>query len=265
LYCAEDYLLPLCRQEIENLKCNPVINSTAEEVGYNKIFGYIQKLTRMDKLKNLDFTTISLCMYRLSRQRQEDFDKLYLEEEMKSDLRVASIEQQEETKRSLFLKFIELHENLLRKRLLAKEVTKQLESKSAPKDSLASKNFSTNAKPVKTKYDKKQFKYNPSSAASFTTEYKCVLCAAAGGHPRTGPPNEGKGRTSIARCPKFREERQENKLTAIARLKACARCLSTTHQAEKCQLSRETHWLKHDNCSSPDGDHNPSVCPTKTS
>jgi hypothetical protein len=262
LYYSEDYLLPCAKQEIENLKCNPQINSAGEEMSYNRIFGYIQKLTRMNKLQKLDFSTITMCMYRLSRQRQEDFDKIYLEEEMKSELRDASIDIQEQTKRSLFLKFIELHENLLRKRLLAKEVTKQLESKAAAKDP-PSKNFSTVVRPLKTKYDKRQSKSNPLSPPSVATEYKCSLCGAVGGHPRIRPPNEGASSTSIARCPKFREERQENKLAVIASLKACARCLSTTHQAEKCQLPRETHWLKHEGCRSPSGDHNPAVCPTK--
>ena len=116
LYMAEDVILPLARAEIQALPNAPAVNSAQEGKAYACILSFVTKLQKSDLYERLDFSTITLAASKLSRVRQDTWDKDWL---MKSQTMTGtSLRTQEDAKRDLFVEFLKLQDNLLQRRLL---------------------------------------------------------------------------------------------------------------------------------------------------
>ena len=113
---AEDVILPLARAEIQALPNAPAVNSAQEGKAYACILSFVTKLQKSDLYERLDFSTITLAASKLSRVRQDTWDKDWL---MRSQTMTGtSLRTQEDAKRDLFVEFLKLHDNLLQRRLL---------------------------------------------------------------------------------------------------------------------------------------------------
>lgn len=260
LFLNQDYLIPVARREVEKQRNCPRPHSDEERSSYNAIFGLIQRLKQAGLENKLDFTMMGMSLQKLSRVRQDSFEEKWL---MKSiELEGKPMEVVEEEKRKLFVAFITLNENLLVRRQLQNSIMKADEEKGKGKVSKSEKAFSVRV----TKHEKRVAK--SAAASSYVPpqdkdSLQCPVCGEKGGHPRTRGARIGKSAKSVARCQKFRDMPQDQKLALIEQI-GCSRCLTYgSHDSKGCQLPADTHWLQHDSCSEKAGAHHPSVCPSR--
>ena len=270
MYLCEDVLFPLAKKSLEILPDNVPINSKQEGKAFTTIMNFVAKLEKeKDFLEKFDFSTIALATRKMSRQRQDEWEKSWIIEQQKIEDK--PLRYQEDVKRKNFLTFVKLHETLLNRRLLQQGLGSTDKDKDKEKEKEKKKFvFATQeADPRKTRFDKKAEKNKKESRRAGEEEsgkqgeaYSCKCCGKAGGHPKFFPASQaGRSRTSLARCPKFKAH--EDKLALIKSLKACKMCLSTTHTHDKCLLDPSTPWLLHECGDSSSKDHNPVACPFK--
>ena len=265
LYLQSDVLVPQAFRQVQKCKQSPVINSPDEANSYAAIFALITKLKKQNMLQKFDFTMLQQCLSKLSKQRVDQFEQSWIEQQFKKPLLTPT--QQEEMKQTMFFQFIELHENLLHRRMLQNSMMKE---EKEDKKEIKTKVFTTNLR--ETRYDKRQQKKVGGSAAApaavstagpapVDTSIVCPACKGVGGHPRTRPPNVGKSARSVARCPILKSTKQAEKLAFVVQIACCPRCLSSTHaNLQDCKLPTTTPWLQHEECNQ---DHNPVICPVK--
>ena len=67
-------------------------------------------------IKRLDLTTIAMAISKLSKQRQDEFEKSWMMEQFR--MKGVPLDIQEDRKRELFIDFIKIHESLLHRRQL---------------------------------------------------------------------------------------------------------------------------------------------------
>ena len=160
----------------------------------------------------------------MSRQRQDEWEKSWILEQQK--IEDEPLRHQEDVKRKNFLNFVKLHETLLNRRLLQQGLGSTDKEKEKEKEKRRfDKVFSTQGgDPRKTRFDKRAEKSKKESGKVESTEsgrqgeiYSCKCCGKVGGHPKFFPASQsGRSRTSLARCPKFKEH--EDKLALIKSL-----------------------------------------------
>ena len=259
LYMAEDVILPLARAEIQALPNSPSVNSATEGKAYTCILNFINKLQKADLFERLDFSTITLAASKLSKIRQDTWDKEWLLKSMR--LEGTPLRHQEETKRDMFVEFLNLHDNLLQRKLVQNSLADKPEKEK--EKSKSSKTFSTNSDLRETRYDKKRNKnesgYGERNRQTMSNKaIVCVLCKKEGGHPN---PKFGKGGKSLARCPEFAKISQGNKISQAIKLGACLRCLYWGHSISECLCKPSADFLKHDDCDKGnEGVHHPLIC-----
>ena len=259
LYMAEDVILPLARAEIQALQNSPPINSVTEGKAYTCILNFINKLQKADLFERLDFSTITLAASKLSKIRQDTWDKEWLLKSMR--LEGTPLRHQEETKRDMFVEFLNLHDNLLQRKLVQNSLGDKPEKEK--EKSKPSKTFSTNSDLRETRYDKKRNKnesrkWDSNRPAKTRKDIVCILCKKEGGHPH---PTFGKGAKSLARCPEFAKVDQCNKISQAIKLGACLRCLTWGHTISECLTKPSANFLKHNDCDKGnEGVHHPLIC-----
>ena len=250
LYMAEDVILPLARAEIQALPNAPAVNSAQEGKAYACILSFVTKLQKSDLYERLDFSTITLAASKLSRVRQDTWDKDWL---MRSQTMTGtSLRTQEDAKRDLFVEFLKLHDNLLQRRLL--QTT--LQQKEKTEQTKHTKTFATRGDLRETRYDKKR---NKPADRNFKgpkqSSFDCILCKKEGGH-------SSRGKKSLLGCPKLQEVNQAEKLSFIKKQNACTRCLRWGHTLENCFTKTSADFLQHDDCH--EGMHHPEICPNRS-
>ena len=262
LFLNQDYLIPVARREVEKQRNCPRPHSDEERSSYNAIFGLIQRLKQAGLENKLDFTMMGLSLQKLSRVRQDSFEEKWL---MRSiELEGKPMEVIEEEKRKLFVAFITLNENLLVRRQLQNSIMKADEEKGKGRFTKGEKAFTVRV----TKHEKRLAKGGGGGpglgvGAQDKDHLQCPVCGDKSGHPRTKGARIGKSAKSVARCQRFRDMPQDQKLELIERI-GCSRCLTYgSHNSTECQLPATTHWLQHDSCSEKAGSHHPSVCPSR--
>ena len=253
LYLAEDVLIPLARKEVEKQRCSPPIHSSQEAAAYSSIFGFIQKLDKQSMIKRLDFTTIAMATSKLSKQRQDEFEKSWMMEQFR--MKGVPLDIQEDRKRELFIDFIKIHESLLHRRQLQNSLQGGEGLGARPKEK--EKIFQVQTR--KTSYDKKRDNAKQGGSSNLSV-IECKLCKVKGGHPSKTKPNitAPEFLTSLARCPSFHNTVPADRISLVLKLNACLRCLKTTHTVNSCKLPLETYWLKNHDCLEK---HNPLACP----
>ena len=263
MYLSEDILVPLGRQKLVNLPDNPGVNTTQESKAFTVILNFVSMLEKEeDFIIKFDYSTMVLAARKMSKIRQDQWERTWLEEQMKIDDQ--PLREQENKKRTLFLKFLRLNETLLQRRQLQNGLTAQGEKKEKKKETKDTV-FSTQEHRT-TRFDKKMNKKGESKKDEVdkSKPYLCPLCGQVNGHPKLFPPNKaGSGRTSLARCPKVKNAPQSKKLSMVLSVGGCQRCTSASHNQASCQMSPETPWLSHDCGGKQSNSHNPTLCPTK--
>ena len=272
LYLQEDILVPKILFAVQQLKNSPPVNSKNEAENFCGINGFITKLKTQDLLHKLDFTTMQICLSKLSRVRVDEYERLWYAEQVKIEKQPAA--EQEAKKREIFLSFIQVNERLIHRRLLQNSITGEKKQERV---------FSTSTEhPTigrETRYDRRQRRSKdegrdrggtgggggagrPPAAADIT----CPMpgCQAPG-HPRVRPPNIGGSIRNLSRCPILRATKQEAKLALVESVGGCRICLNSSHGAPKCSLPATTPWLVAGHgaeCRKPPGHHHPSICPS---
>ena len=271
LYLQEDILVPKIIFSVQQLKNAPPVNSKSEAENLCGINALITKLKTQDLLHKLDYTTMQICLSKLSRVRTDEYERLWYAEQVKIEKLPAS--QQEAKKREIFLSFIQVNERLIHRRLLQNSIAGEKKPE---------KVFSTNAQnPTigrETRYDKKQKKYKEegrvgggsggAAGGGDGRPFAGVTCPMPGcqapGHPRLRPPNVGGSVRNLSRCPILRATSQEAKLALVESVGGCRVCLNSSHSSPQCSLPVTTPWLAAGHgeaCRQPPGHHHPSICP----
>ena len=269
LYLQEDILVPKILFAVQQLKGSPPVNSKSEAENLCGINGFITKLKTQDLLHKLDFTTMQICLSKLSRVRTDEFERLWYTEQVKIEKQPAA--EQEAKKREIFLSFIQVNERLIHRRLLQNSITCEKKQERV---------FSTNTENQtigrETRYDRRQRKSKDEGRDRVGTgggggagrppaDVTCPMpgCQAPG-HPRVRPPNIGGSIRNLSRCPILRATRQEAKLALVESVGGCRICLNSSHSAPQCSLPPTTPWLAAGHgaeCRKPPGHHHPSICP----
>ena len=265
MYLSEDILVPLGRQKLVMLPDNPGINTSQEQKAFTVILNFVSMLEKEeDFIIKFDYSTMALAARKMSKIRQDQWERTWLEEQMKIDDQ--PLREQENKKRTLFLKFLRLNETLLQRRQLQNGLTAQGEKREKKKET-KDRVFSTQEYRT-TRFDKRANKKGESKKDEVdkSKPYVCPLCDQVNGHPKLFPPNKaGSGRTSLARCPKVKNAPQAKKLSMVLSAGGCQRCTSASHTQATCQMSPDTPWLSHDCGGKQSNSHNPTLCPTKES
>ena len=243
-FLQSDVLIPQALKLVTAQKISPRVNSKEEQESYCSINSLVKRLEKQDLLGRLDFTMLSVCMARLSPQRNDQFELEWLKTKMKN--KGMTTEEEERMKREQFIEFIRLHEILLQKR----SVQNSLNKKEDPKRERA---FGIR----ETKVDKKKRIREEEKGKD---SYTCPLCKTPGGHPKKFGVRSGMSPKTFARCEVFKGTHPSKRLEVLAKHKACSRCLQTNHQVSDCKLDEASSWLSHEGCSER---HNPLACPTQ--
>ena len=267
LFLQEDILLPKILLSVQQLKGSPPVNSKIEAENFCAINGFISKLKAQDLLHKLDYTTMQICLSRLSRVRCDEFERSWYSEQVKVEKSPSIV--QEQKKREVFLSFIQVNERLIHRRLLQNSMTGEREKKSEKVFSTNTDNFGR-----ETRYDKRQRRRKdegpsggeggagPGGRPSGDVTCPMPGCQAPG-HPRVRPPNVGGSVRNLSRCPILRATSQEGKLRLVESVGGCKKCLNASHTSSFCSLPDSTPWLKAGH--GPDCksllDHHPSICP----
>ena len=251
LFLQSDILIPQAMKLVTDQKINPKVNSREEQASYTAINSLIQRLEKQNLLGRLDFTMISACLARLSPQRIDEFELSWLKTKMAN--KGISTTEEENLKREEFISFIQIHEILLQKRTVQSSLNKRED-----KEKKSERAFHTR----ETKLDKR--KKNKEAERGHknkeqTGQYVCPLCHTAGGHPhRAGHPRAGLSHKTLARCEVMKSTPPNKRMDLVLKLKACTRCLQTSHQVDSCRADENSHWLSHAECPKK---HNPFICP----
>ena len=252
LFLQQDILIPRSLMPVQQLKCGPACNSVIEAEAYSAVNCFISKLRAQNLLHKLDYTTIHICLSKLSKQRQDEFERSWICEQSK--VKHLTDAEQENKKRDVFLDFIFVNEQLIHRRLLQNTMQEKDPKDKHKKDKV----FSTQIR--KTKYDKKQNKGKSEGAQSSQVVCPFPQCKKVGGHPKEG----GVGAKSLGRCPFLRATPSADRLALIRSVKGCSRCLNHGHELSQCRLDPNKEWLNTDHgdgCTQTKGEHHPSVCP----
>ena len=268
MFLAQDVLLPLSRQNLVQLPNCPPVGTKQELKAYSEILGFVAKLEKADMLERLDFSTMALIVQKLSRQRIDNWDREWVEEQLRIESEPLRV--QEDRKRQMLINFLRINESILHRRLLQTSLTSQ-EKTQPKKDKRENVLATSEVRP--TRFDRKANKGSVNKGDKVEDRkqnaddsgYRCVLCNQSGGHPKKFPPTKvNTGAKSLARCPTFKAESQEKKMDLVKKMSSCQRCLSTSHESDRCFLSPSTPWLSH-SCAGgqTSSAHNPSICPHK--
>ena len=266
LFLQEDILLPKIVFAVQQLKSSPPVNSKIEAENLCGINGLITKLKTQNLLHKLDYTTMQICLSKLSRVRTDEYERLWYAEQIKIETLPAS--DQEAKKRDIFLSFIQINERLIHRRLLQNSMAGEKKQE---------KVFSTTTEGAgvgrETRFDKRQRRRKEDASVGGAGERADrpageVVCPMPGcnapGHPRVRPPNVGGSVRNLSRCPILRSTNQDAKLALVERVGGCRKCLNSSHLAHLCSLPDTTPWLSAGHgaeCRSPRAHHHPSICP----
>ena len=258
LFLQQDILIPKSLMPVQQLRCGPVCNSTLEAEAYSTINCFISKLRAQNLLHKLDYTTMQICLSKLSKIRLDEFERTWILQQ--NLIKHLPDSEQEDKKRQVFLDFIYVNEQLIHRRLLQNTMQ---EKDSKDKDRRTKdKVFSTHIR--RTKYDKRQNR-DPNQGRSDGTIASQIICPfpqckKVGGHPKEG----GVGAKSLGRCPVLRGVPSSERLAMIRSVKGCSRCLNHGHELSGCRLDPSKDWLQSGHgqgCTQTKGEHHPSVCP----
>ena len=252
LFLQQDVLIPKSLMPIRQLRSGPACNSAMEAEAYSTINCFISKLRAQNLLHKLDYTTMQICLSKLSRQRLDDFERNWIYEQNR--VKHLPDSEQEDKKRDVFLEFIYVNEQLIHRRLLQNTMQDKDSKDKYTKDKV----FSTQIR--QTKYDKKQNKGKSDGAQASQIVCPFPQCKKVGGHPKEG----GLGAKSLGRCPVLRGTPSADRLALIKSVKGCSRCLNHGHELSGCRLDPNKEWLQKghgDGCGETNGQHHPSVCP----
>ena len=172
MFLAQDVLLPLSRQNIVQLPNCPPVGTKQELKAYSEILGFVAKLEKADMLERMDFSTMALIVQKLSKQRIDNWDREWMEEQLKIDSEPLKF--QEDRKRQMLVNFLRINESILHRRLLQSSITGQ--EKSQPKKEKRETILAT-AEVRSTRFDKRANKGSVKRGENFE--------AANGGHRRT--------------------------------------------------------------------------------
>ena len=172
MFLAQDVLLPLSRQNIVQLPNCPPVGTKQELKAYSEILGFVAKLEKADMLERMDFSTMALIVQKLSKQRIDNWDREWMEEQLKIDSEPLKF--QEDRKRQMLVNFLRINESILHRRLLQSSITGQ--EKNQPKKEKRETILAT-AEVRSTRFDKRANKGSVKRGENFE--------AANGGHRRT--------------------------------------------------------------------------------
>ena len=260
LFLQQDVLIPKSLMPVQALRCAPGCNSAMEAEAYSTINCFISKLRAQNLLHKLDYTTMQICLSKLSKTRLDDFERAWILEQNK--IKHLPDSEQEDKKRAIFLDFIYVNEQLTHRRLLQNSMQEKESKDKHTKDKVFS------AQIRQTKYDKKQNRNSSqgggTGASSTGDQVVCPFsqCKMVGGHPNKA----GKSSRSLGRCPVLRETPFSGRIALIKSVHGCLRCLQWTHELSSCRLNPNLSWLRDghgDGCTETKGEHHPSVCPKR--
>ena len=272
LYLQEDILVPKILFAVQQLKSSPPVNSKTEAENFCGINSLITKLKTQNLLHKLDYTTMQICLSKLSRVRTDEYERLWYSEQVKIESLPAP--EQEAKKRDIFLSWIQINERLIHRRLLQNSITGS-EKKQEKVFSTSTDNQTIGRE---TRYDRRQRKSKDEgrdrggavggSGAGAGRPPGDVTCPMPGcqapGHPRVRPPNVGGSIRNLSRCPILRATSQGAKLALVESVGGCRICLNSSHISSQCSLPVTTPWLAAghgEECRKPPGHHHPSICP----
>ena len=269
LFLQEDILVPKLLFSVQQLKTAPPVNSKTEAENLCGINALITKLRTQNLIHKLDYTTMQICLSKLSRVRTDEYERLWYAEQVKIETLPAP--EQEAKKRDIFLSFIQINERLIHRRLL--QNTMAGEKKPEKVFSTTSGGASVGRE---TRFDKRQRRRDQDASDGGAGgrgvrrdradgEVVCPMpgCSAPG-HPRVRPPNVGGSVRNLSRCPILRGTNQDAKLALVEKVGGCRKCLNSSHLAHLCSLPDTTPWLSSGHgadCRSPPAHHHPSICP----
>ena len=272
LYLQEDILVPKILFAVQQLKSSPPVNSKTEAENFCGINSLITKLKTQNLLHKLDYTTMQICLSKLSRVRTDEYERVWYAEQAKIESLPAP--EQEAKKRDIFLSWIQINERLIHRRLLQNSITGS-EKKQEKVFSTSTDNQTIGRE---TRYDRRQRKSKDEgrdrggtvggSGAGAGRPPADVTCPMPGcqapGHPRVRPPNVGGSIRNLSRCPILRATSQGAKLALVESVGGCRICLNSSHISSQCSLPVTTPWLAAghgEECRKPPGHHHPSICP----
>ena len=260
LFLQQDVLIPKSLMPVQALRCAPGCNSSMEAEAYSTINCFISKLRAQNLIHKLDYTTMQICLSKLSKTRLDDFERTWIVEQNK--IKHLSDSEQEDKKREIFLDFIYVNEQLIHRRLLQNT----MQDKDSKDKHTRDKVFSTQIR--QTKYDKKQNRNSSQDgsggASSTGSQLVCPFsqCMKIGGHPNI----RGKSAKCLGRCPVLRQTPFSGRIALMKSVHGCLRCLQWGHELSECTLDPNLDWLQEghgDGCNETEGQHHPSVCPER--
>jgi len=266
LFLQQDVLIPKSLMPIQQLKCGPPCNSALEAEAYSTINCFISKLRAQNLIHKLDYTTMQICLSRLSKIRLDDFERSWIVSQNK--IKHLPDSEQEDKKREIFLDFISVNEQLIHRRLLQNTMQDRIQKTGQDSKDRQTKDkvFSTQIR--QTKYDKRQNRNSNqggnSGAFSTTDQLVCPLpqCKKIGGHPK----DKVKSPMCLGRCPVLRETPFNERISLVKSVKGCLRCMQWGHELNQCTLNPNMSWLQEghgDGCTETKGEHHPSLCPKR--
>ena len=276
-YCHPDILVPNQVRKVSDCRLNPGKDTKEEELAFSCIHQLIQLLQTEELLPRLDFSTISMCLSRLSPARQDKFEEAYITTIRRFSPETSSGSRDEGSiKRKFFMDIIDVQIVLFhRKKVLSNTYSGEPRDPRQPReaklkareDAMTKREATLNTR--LTKLDRRQNNKSQDKESSPRVkpeDYKCPLCNLTAGHPL--PPSsfrKSTGFQSLARCPDLLQASQNQKLAKVQNASSCTMCLSTWHSQTGCNFSPDsTNWLAeqyHGSGCNSWHTHCPRLCP----